>query len=304
MPNTIAHFAINGLFSRAVVRDADLKWVYLACVIPDIPWILQRLAKMLPLTLDLYDLRAYCIAQSSFLLCVILCVALAALAKQYIKVFVILILGCLLHLLVDAIQIKWANGVNLLAPIDWQLIRFDLFWPESIGTYTLTAAGFAYLVFNLKKVIRPNCGEFLLSIKTLSIFLVFALIWLSLPVVFISTVYQANNHFISTLKDVDSRSGKPIEIDRNTYHVNSSKHELETSYGEKIGLENFHQFQAKSDSKVSLQGIFIDNHTIQVENFHIHSRFRDYASMLGLACVFLIWLIFIVRCSARGFKAV
>ena len=293
MPNTIAHFAVNGLISRALISNADLKWIYLACVIPDIPWILQRILRSLPWALDLYDIRAYCIAQSSFLVCIFLCLALSFLAKQRGKVFLILILGCVLHLLVDALQIKWANGVQMLAPFDWQLFRFDLFWPESMGTYLLTVAGLIYLIANIAKVIQPNCNEFVISLKSVGVAAIFGLIWLVLPIAFISSVYQADNHFIATLKDADNRADKPIEIDRNTLAHLESGAALLTSFGEVLLVENIN---ADDGDLISIQGRFIGNDAVYVENYHVHSKFRDYASMFGLACVLLIWLIFISRC--------
>ena len=302
MPNTIAHFAVNGLISRAILKNADLKWIYLACVIPDIPWILQRIIRSLPLSLDLYDIRAYCIAQSSFLVCIFLCLAFSFLVKQRNKVFFILIIGCLLHLLVDALQIKWANGVQLFAPFDWQLFRLDLFWPESMGTYLLTAAGLLYFIFNLRKVVQPSCNEFELSLKTLGLSVIFGLIWLALPMVFVASVYQADNHFIATLKDVQNRTGKSIEIDRNTLLSDNSGDKFKTSYGENLNLRNFENAEVQTGDKVSLQGRFIDSHTIHVDSYHKHTSFRDYASMLGLACVLLVWLVFIARCSIRSLR--
>ena len=293
MPNTIAHFAINGLFTRAVIAHSDFKWIYLACIIPDLPWIVQRIVKTLPLSIDLYDLRAYCIAQSSFLLCIFLCAALAMLAKQRSKVFIILIVGCVLHLLLDAVQIKWANGVQLFAPFDWRLFRFDIFWPESLGTYLLSAAGALYFIINLRKTIQPNCEEFKLTQLTISLSSLLILIWLSLPLVFIQSIYSADNHYISTLKKLENRAGKEIEIDRNTYIREEGISRLKTSFGELIILKNI---EAKSGEKISLQGKFIDNNTIYVKSFHKHAKFRDYASMLGLSCVLFIWLIFVFRC--------
>ena len=298
MPNTIAHFAINGLFTRTVIRHADFKWIYFACVIPDLPWIVQRVVKSLPLSVDLYDLRAYCIAQSSLLLCIFICIALAMFAKQRLKVFAILLIGCLLHLLLDAVQIKWANGIQLFAPFDWQLLRFDLFWPESMGTYLLTAAGLLYLIANIKKAIEPNGEEFVFNMTSLGLGMLFLIVWLTLPFAFIQSVYAADNHYISTLKDVKNRSGKEIEIDRNTYFKHEGKSIIRTSYGDKIMLQNI---QAVDGDKISLQGKFLNNHTIKVGTFHLHTKFRDYASMLGLACVLLIWLIFMLRCLMKKF---
>jgi hypothetical protein len=302
MPNTLAHFAINGLFTRAVLADADLKWVYLGCVIPDLPWILQRIVKSLPMSVDLYDLRAYCVAQSSLLLCIFICIAFAMLAKQRRKVFTILSIGALLHLLLDAAQIKWANGVHLLVPFDWSLIRFDLFWPESLGTYVLTAAGVLYFVFNVKKVLQTNCEEFVISRLTISFSAAFLLIWFVLPYALLQSVYSADNHFIATLNDIQHRAGKNIELDRNTYLQGPDGYRVKTPFGEMIQLKNIEGIHAISGSLISLQGKFTDNHSIYVDNYHIHTRFRDYASMIGLVIVLCIWFVFIMRCLVTKFR--
>jgi len=300
VPNTLAHFAINGLFTRTVIKHADFKWIYLGCVIPDLPWILQRVVNSIPVSVDLYDLRAYCIAQSSLLLCVFLCLAFAMLAKQRSKVFIILIIGCLLHLLLDAVQIKWANGVQFFAPVNWSLLRFDFFWPESLATYLLTGAGLVYLLLNIKKSIQPNCEEFVISKKSISVSGIFFLVWLVIPFAYIQSVYAADNHFIGTLKDTQDRFGKYIELDRNLFVEAYDGHKIITSYGEWISVKNI---DAKSGTLISLQGRFIANDMIDVESYHLHSKFRNYASMLGLACVLLIWLLFVSRCSMKKFKA-
>ena len=299
MPNTIAHFAINGLFTRAIISQADFKWIYLGCIIPDLPWILQRVVKALPYPVDLYDLRAFCIIQSSFLLCFFVSAACAMLAKKRSKVFLILIIGCLLHLLLDAVQIKWANGVQLFAPLNWSLVRFDFFWPESVGTYVLMAAGLVYFIFNIKNAIQPNCDEFSISVKSLLLSGFLFLSWLVLPFIFIQSAYVADNHFIDTLKDVQNRTSKNIEIDRNRIVSNEGKVMLKTSFGESIRLDNI---QVQQGDLISLQGRFSDNSTIHVNHYHVHTGFRDIASMLGLLCVLLVWLVFIARCCTLRIK--
>ena len=40
MPNSLVHFAVQGVVTRSVLRDADIKWVFLGCIIPDVPWII------------------------------------------------------------------------------------------------------------------------------------------------------------------------------------------------------------------------------------------------------------------------
>ena len=292
MPNTIAHFAVNGLLTRSLIKDADLKWVYLGCVIPDIPWILQRIINQTPIALDLYDLRAYCIAQASLILCIILSAAFAMLAKEKYRVFLILAMGSLLHLLLDAVQFKWANGVHLFAPFSWELLRFDLFWPESIWTHLLTAGGVIYLFTNFKTAINSDENVFTDSKPQIIVGVFLFAVWLALPFMFMQSVYKHDNHYISTLKNVELRKGKTIQIDRNTIQAIDGKVYVNIAYGERIILENI---DASSDTTTSLKGKFTLPNTIYVDDYHEHTRFRDYASMFGLTCVFAIWIIYIQR---------
>ncbi len=298
MPNTIAHFAVNGLLTRSLIKGVDLKWVYLGCVIPDIPWILQRIVNQAPVVLDSYDLRAYFITQSSLFLCVVLCAAFAMFAKEQYRVFLILVAGSLLHLLLDAVQIKWANGVLLFAPFNWDLLRFDLFWPESIWTYLLTAGGVLYLLTNFKTVINSDENVFTDSIP-LIIFGVFLFAaWLTLPFMFMQSVYKHDNHYIGTLKNVELRTDRTVQIDRRPIQVKDGRVYVNTAFGEQIILENI---EANSGTTISLKGKFIQPNTIYVDDYHEHTRFRDYASMLGLTCVFAIWIIYIQRRMFRKF---
>ena len=128
MPNTLAHLGIQGIATRSWFRNADLKWIFIGCVIPDLPWILQRLIWTGLPDIDRYDLRLFATAQSSLFFCLILSVALAALSKRFWKVFIILGINSLLYLLMDALQNKWANGVQFFAPFNWKMTNFDLFW--------------------------------------------------------------------------------------------------------------------------------------------------------------------------------
>jgi len=292
LPNTIAHFAVNGLLTRSLIKAADFKWVYLGCVIPDIPWILQRIINQVPIALDVYDLSAYCIAQASLLLCIILCAAFAMLAKEKYKVFLILAMGSLLHLLLDAVQIKWANGVHLFAPFNWELLRFDLFWPESIWTHLLTVGGVIYLLTNFKAVINSDENVFTDS-KPRIVFGVFLItVWLALPFMFMQSVYKHDNQYISTLKNVELRTDKTVQLDRNTIQAIDGRVYANAAFGERIFLENI---DVNSGTIISLKGKFIQPNTIYADDFHKHTRFRDYASMFGLTYVFVIWIIYIQR---------
>ena len=71
MPNTLAHLGIQGVATRAFIRTADVKWIFLGAVIPDIPWILQRLVRGTLPGVDLYELRLYATVQASLAVCLL-----------------------------------------------------------------------------------------------------------------------------------------------------------------------------------------------------------------------------------------
>ncbi len=146
MPNTLAHLGVQGFATRSLLKDADYKWIYIGCIIPDLPWILRRIVHFAFPGINLYDLSLYATVQSSFCFCLLLSIALAALSVNYWKTFAILGFNSFLHLFFDACQTKWANGVHFLAPFNWHLTNFGFVWPESFLTYILTIFGISYLV--------------------------------------------------------------------------------------------------------------------------------------------------------------
>jgi len=48
MPNTLAHIAIQAPLTRLGMKEAPLQWIAVGCIIPDIPWIVQRIFTYLP----------------------------------------------------------------------------------------------------------------------------------------------------------------------------------------------------------------------------------------------------------------
>ena len=157
MPNTLAHIGVQFLVARTLIRSADVKWIWASCIIPDLPWILQRALRATLPDVSAYEVRLYAIAQSSFAVCLILSIALAIWSVRPARVFAILGLGCLTHLLLDSLQTKWANGVHLFAPVSWDLLNFGLFWPEDAITFALTAFGVAMAFFAWMRIPRDAC---------------------------------------------------------------------------------------------------------------------------------------------------
>ena len=148
MPNTLAHVGVQVAISRALWRDAELRWISLGCVIPDLPWIAQRAITTLLPQIDPYEMRFYAVAQASLAVSLVACAGFALLSRRPRHLFLLLSVNAVLHLLLDALQTKWANGVHLFAPFSWTIWNAGWFWPESPWTWFLTALGlgaFAWL---------------------------------------------------------------------------------------------------------------------------------------------------------------
>ncbi len=287
MPNTLAHLGVAGIATRSIFRNADLRWIYLGAIIPDLPWILQRIVRFVSTSLDIFDLRLYAIVQATFFFSLILSGFFSLISTAPLKNFMVMGFGAFLHLFLDAIQIKWANGVHFLAPFNWQLTQFGYFWPDSIPTYLITGAGAVYFVLNWRKSMNQPWSVIIKSKSRLYGAGAVLGLYFVLPFLFLSMPEASNNHFVKTLREVEARPGKPIEFDRAVYQYEAPNGKLHSFHGEVFELVNF---TLDYSTLLSIRGEFIDQHTIQVNAHNVHSSyFRDNASYLGLFLVAYLW---------------
>ncbi len=298
MPNTLAHFGVQGFLGNRFLTWCDPKWILIGCVIPDIPWISQRILRLLALPVDLYDLRLYAVCQASLFGCLMLAGALAFLSAQPKKIFCVLAINALVHLLLDSTQLKWANGVHLFAPFSWELWNLGWYWPESVVTYGLTTLGVIYFVVAWKSAIVhplipaiPSGRHSLFAGLCLAGYLVF-------PLVTMSQAEEADNHFIKTLRHAEVRIGRAVEFDRVSYIKKESGGVITTMSNEFLTLVTSPRPQS---ALVSIKGRFQTADTIEVEDLHIHSSWlRDVVSYLGLVGLLLMSLVSMG--NGRGIK--
>lgn len=298
MPNTLAHIGINGILTRSIIKKSDLFWIYLGCIIPDIPWIIRKTIFTLYPSINGYDLQLFVIIQASLFFCILLSLALSSLSNEFWKTLTILIIGSLLHLILDPIQIKWANGVHLFAPFSWELTNYGFFWPESWATYLFTLLGIIFFFINFKEL-RTSKPKFNLSIARIFFSVVILAFYFLAPLNFMNDLEKSNAHFVSTFKDYENRIGKYVETDRkkvifndetNSYWIES----FDGSFTELTGIENI------ESSKVSIQGRFVTKDLIMVSNYKENwVIFRDGASYVGLLLVFFSWIIMFIKSATK-----
>lgn len=293
MPNTLAHIGLQVPLGKAGFPQIPLQWILVGCIIPDIPWILQRILKITPL-IDPVTLRLYAIIQASFFFCCILSLIFALFTRKTGVIFLVLSANSLFHLLLDGCQIKWGNGVHLLAPFSWHTTNFGFFWPEDSITLLISAAGIAALIYYWPKADKSKL--FLQKPNRIkAVFLaVFAIGYFTIPLLFIKDAYNADVHYSKTILNKSEQLGKPVEIDRGNY--NSITKTIGNYADSALPLNN----PPKIDSgSLSIKGIFDQKNRITVTEFHEHKGFRDYASYAGLLSILLIWLHSIIRLRTR-----
>lgn len=298
MPNMLAHVGAQGILTRAILPQADLKIILLGCLLPDVPWIMARAIRMLPLNIDPYTLQLYAIAQASLFVTLIICGALAVISNHPPRVFAILGFNVILHLFLDMLQTKWANGVHFFAPFSWKILNLELFWPESLLTYFLTLLGVIYVVWMWKPAIEEPPAFSHLSSYSIILFLGLFIMYWVLPGILLDGPLRENNHYVKTLLAKHERVGQIVEIDRALYKKGEKGDTLETFGDEEIRILNS---QRVSSSQVSVRGRFVDPQTLKVLEIHEHVRwFRDGSSYIGILWLILMWGVAWVRSPRHG----
>ena len=267
----------------------------IACVIPDLPWIELKLLLSTQI-INPYDLRLYCTAQASLFFCLVLAGGLCLWTQNSVKIFFILGVNSLGHLLLDSLQIKWGNGVNILSPMNWELFHLDIFWPEYTGTVILSTVGFIYLIYNWKTIKGNNPIHITINKKKYALGSLFIALYIIGPLYFIDQLDDADTYFIHTMRNIDERTGKPIKLDRAHYFAGT--HEVKTYSGERIKITGK---LPQESGRVSFSGVFKDNKTITSKAYHRHNNYRDLASFIGLfmACTLVLQSLVLAKINSN-----
>lgn len=273
--------------TRLLIRDADPRWIFVGCLLPDVPWILQRITSRVAPQVDPYEIRLYAIVQATLAFSLLLCGALALLSARPRKIFVILALNALLHLLLDSVEVKWGNGVHLMAPLSWEMLNLGWFWPESLPSLVMTGLGLAFASICWLKKIGPRVHLSAGTPLRRGIAAGLLLGYLACPIALRSLPERADNHFVGTLKERSQRPGRYVEFDRNRFIRGETGDSLRTFAGETLRLE---ESPKRKTGTASLKARFEDESTLRVVSIHFHpAGLRDAASYLGLALICLVW---------------
>lgn len=280
MPNTLCHIGVQAPLNSCFTDNRALIWVLAGILLPDIPWVSLKILLSSNL-LDPYTLRLYFTAQASLFFCLLLAASISLLFSNSRLIFIILAANSFFHLLLDCLQIKWGNGVHFLAPINWELFRLDLMWPEHYLNGLLTLIGFFYLLFKWREIVTlntanpwPHAGKNLKKLITATILF---LSYLMLPLCFSGPMEKADTYYINTMQLKNDRPGKVIEFDRAEFSADSAT--ITIYSGEELTMQGN---LPKQSGRVSFKGYFVSENTVFAEQYHQHHGYRDLASVCGL----------------------
>lgn len=285
MPNTLVHFAAQGTVSRGVWRRVDPRWIFLGCLLPDVPWILRRVVVGFDIPVNTYDLRLYTMAQASLAVILLLCAALAVVTVAPRLVFGILGLNALLHLLLDATEVKWGNGVHLLAPFSWRMTRFDLINGESLLVLALTVLGAVLVVWEIARW-RPPAIRLDLRPRRLALAMALVAAYLFLPLVFLGGVEASDSYSVKTLREVSARPGRTVGLDRTSFTAGPEGGWIDMWNGERVRATGP---VPDHDAGISLYGTFLEPDLLRVDRYVEQRGGRDWPSYLALLLLAALW---------------
>jgi hypothetical protein len=297
VPNTLVHFAAQGAASHALWRRLDVRFLYLGCVLPDLPWILRRAIVAFGFPIDGFDLRLYTMGLAALAVTLVLAGAIAVVTTSPRRVFIWLGLNALLHLLLDATEIKFGNGVHLLAPFSWRMTSFDLLPGESPVYLVATLLGALLVLWDMTRGRGEAVGwERRPRRWALSALLVAA--YLAAPLPLLGAIEASDSYSVKTLRDRDARTGRRVGLDRAHFVATPAGGVLEIWTGERVRATGA---LPDHDATVSLYGTFLAPDVLRADQLVEQRRDRDWPSYLGLA---LLALVFVPRAPWARSRAV
>jgi hypothetical protein len=275
--------------TRALFKTADPRWICLGLLIPDLPWILQRVLLSIPIDIPPYAIRAYVVGMSAPLMCSILSAAIASLFKKWREVFSILLFGSMVHLLLDAVQEKGGLGIPLAYPFYFETFSYPLF---SMNGWISVSITFIGLLTTLYILLKPrNYFPFpKWTHEKHRLILCGILVWgyLTIPAMFLEATIRSNVHDTGVISGLLNRTGASVHFDRAHFTpgvVSSIKNSTMPSAVEVVGID------LNAPALVSGKAIFVSENTLEMQSYEAHPRYARFSyTMVGLLAIIAIWI--------------
>ena len=293
MPNTLAHIGAQLPLTRILFSKVDPRWVTLGLLIPDLPWIYQRLVLYFLPTVSPIDVRAFVVVMSTPLFCMLFSAAIALLFRGSRWIFILLSLQCLLHLLLDCIQEKGGVGVPFFGPFDWQSFSWPLFPMDGWISTLLTCAGGCCILWLLRgKLPNSTLGfpGYRIRWRILGS-TILVLIYTLAPLALMQNAVEANVHDLKLWSGSMPRTGMQAHFDRANFIPGPivGVGEIQDVFNpEPIPIMGI---DLQQRALISTIATFKDETTLVAGDYVIHPTGRRFwFTIAGLAGVALFWI--------------
>lgn len=282
MPSTLTHVALQTPLFVTLFGRSAWPWALLGCVLADVGWILQRAFKLAwpGEQLVFYDVRLAAVAWSSLLATLLLSAALAVWARRAGRAFLLLSLGATAHLALDAVQLRWGNGVHFALPLQWQAWSPGKLPPDHAAWHVLALVGLTGLVLRA----RPSewDQELVLGGKRLAISVLLLASYVLAPIGLRERLAAADVHSVETLRS-SARAGLDVELYRAHYFPATADEGafFLTMVSEPLTVVS--GFESPRRERVSIKARFVSDDAVEVLAAHVHPNSRRSAlSVVGL----------------------
>jgi hypothetical protein len=240
----------------------------------------------LGLPADVFDLRLYTMGLASLAVTLLLAGAVATLTSAPRRTFAVLGLNALFHLLLDATEVKFGNGVHLLAPFSWRMTSFELVAGESLVYFVLTGLGVLVVAW---EVARPRVPTTPLDLRPRRLLAAAALgvAYLLAPLPFLGAIEDSGSYSVKALRETQARTGRSIGLDRAGFVATPAGGFVQLWTGERVRATGA---LPSHDALVSLYGTFVAPDVLRVDRLVEHRGSRDWPSYLGLALLGAVFL--------------
>jgi hypothetical protein len=300
MPNTLAHIGAQFPIGKGICRKWDPRWIALGLLLPDLPWILQRIALVIFPFLSPITIRSYVVVVSTPLFCIILAASIACLFEKGRSIFQILVFQSLLHLALDACQQKGGVGVPFFAPFYWQAFSFPIYSMNGWVTNILNMSGVLILLLvGSGKIRYPKLNS--LALKRpghLSLAVSLMLLYGIAPLLLRDQVIEANVHDLKVWQGEMPRSGAVVHFDRAHYFPGQPggiQDDFNPTPIPILGID----YAVETD--ISTTAVFVDENTLQAGIWVIHPPgIRLAYTLIGLIGIGLIWMYPLIQPAPKG----
>lgn len=285
MPNTLAHLAIQIPAGRALGQQT-LILVCMGLMIPDLPWILQRVLLYVDGSFSALHIRSYCLALSTPALCLLLSWGISLLFRNPVRTLTVLFSQCLLHFFLDGLEQKGGIGILWFAPLNWASFSFEILSMDGVFVRGLSILGIVLGLILIFRRSNQNKDLFRLNRVRMIGSSALLMIYLLVPLALMDTIIEKDVHHFRSWAMPSTREDNSISFDRAVLVPGCPTYIKNDLTPEPVVLKGF---KSEEPGLIIGRGMFASENELILKDYTIIDRNeRSVATFVGIVMVMAI----------------